>query len=57
MFCFVVDFEGEVLGVVFKDCGNYLFYDLFMVKWELVKYLYEVLEYMIKDNLYYFIKE
>lgn len=52
-FRFVADFEGEVPGAAPKDCGNYLLHDLPMAKWESSKYLHEVLECILPENMHY----
>ena len=52
-FRFIANYEGEVPGASAKDCGNYLLQDLPMARWEANKYLTEVLEVAIEENLVY----
>lgn len=51
-FQFIADFEGEIPGASPRDCGNYLFNDLPMAKYEAGKYL-EVLNNIKPENLTY----
>ena len=51
-FQFIADFEGEIPGASPRDCGNYLFNDLPMAKYEAGKYL-EVLNSIKPENLTY----
>ena len=52
-FRFIADYEGEIPGASAKDCGNYLMMNLPMAKWEVAKYLHEVLEQATDENLNY----
>lgn len=52
-FRFIANFEGDVPGASPRDCGNYLFMDLNMCRWEAQKYLQEVLEVATDENLSY----
>lgn len=51
-FQFIADFEGKIPGASPRDCGNYLFNDLPMAKYEAGKYL-EVLNNIKPENLTY----
>lgn len=51
-FRFIAGFEGDVPGASPRDCGNYIFMDLNMARWEAQRYL-EVLENATEDNLVY----
>jgi S-ribosylhomocysteine lyase len=53
MFCFIVDFEGEIPGASPKDCGNYLDMNLSMAKYYARKYLSEVLTHKQPERLAY----
>lgn len=52
-FTFIRDFEGDIPGATPRDCGNYLFNNLPMAKWEADKYLKEVLLKAEYENLNY----
>lgn len=52
-FTFIRDFEGDIPGATARDCGNYLFNNLPMAKWEADKYLTEVLLKAEYENLNY----
>lgn len=51
-FHFIADYEGEVPGASARDCGNYMFMDLNMARWEAARYL-EVLKNATDANLVY----
>ena len=52
-FAFIATFEGEVPGATARDCGNYLLMNLPEARWEAKKYLNEVLECAVDENLNY----
>lgn len=52
-FGFVASYEGVVPGATARDCGNYLLMNLPEARWEARKYLEEVLECAIEENLNY----
>ena len=52
-FEFVASYEGAVPGATARDCGNYLLMNLPEARWEARKYLEEVLECAIEENLNY----
>ena len=52
-FTLIRDFEGDIPGATARDCGNYLFNNLPMAKWEADKYLTEVLLKAEYENLNY----
>ena len=52
-FRFVADFEGEIPGAEPQDCGNWLFHDLPMARWESRKYCEEVLDVITDANMVY----
>lgn len=52
-FRFIANFEGEVPGTAPQDCGNYLLHDLPMARLEARKFLQEVLEKIMPENLNY----
>lgn len=51
-FQFIAGYEGEVPGASARDCGNYMFMDLNMARWEAARYL-EVLKNATDANLVY----
>jgi S-ribosylhomocysteine lyase len=52
-FEFIANYEGEIPGATAKDCGNYLLQDLSMARWEARKYLIEVLNNLLEENMNY----
>lgn len=52
-FDFIASYEDELPGATPRDCGNWLFHDLPMARWESKKYLKEVLENITPDRLNY----
>lgn len=53
MFQFIANFTGEVPGASAKDCGNYLDMNLPMANYLAKKYLHDVLENPIIEQLIY----
>ncbi|WP_461811334.1 S-ribosylhomocysteine lyase [Faecalimonas sp.] len=53
MFQFIANFSGEVPGASAKDCGNYLDMNLPMANYLAKKYLHNVLERPIPEQLIY----
>ncbi len=53
MFRFAADFDGEVPGASAVECGNYKLMDLKEAKAEARKYVTEVLESPVSENLVY----
>ncbi len=52
-FRFIAEFEGDVPGAAPQDCGNWLLHDLPMARWEVRKFLEEVLENIKEENMNY----
>lgn len=52
-FRFIRDFEGEIPGATPRDCGNYLYNNLPLAKYEARKYLEEVLDVITDKNMEY----
>ena len=53
MFCFVIDFQGEIPGASARDCGNYLDMNLSMAQYYARKYRQEVLEQATAERMCY----
>ncbi len=52
-FRFIADFEGDIPGATARDCGNYTYNDLNAAKAEALKFLTEILDDPLPDNLNY----
>ena len=52
-FAYIASYDGEVPGAAPSDCGNWLLHDLPMAKYEVARYLHEVLEQISEENLKY----
>lgn len=52
-FRYIAEYEGSIPGATARDCGNYTLNNLPMAKWEVRKYLIEVLENIKDENLEY----
>ena len=52
-FSFIATYESEIPGASARDCGNYLFMNLPMARYEASKFLKDVLQNIKEENLHY----